>query len=89
MRAAHRFAALCLSAALALGSTAANAEGRIRIAQQFGFGYLILGVLQDQKLIEKHGRAQGLDVKVEWNRISGATANRDAITQESAKSGPK
>ena len=32
-------------------SSAAHAEGQIRIAQQFGIGYLILDVVQDQKLI--------------------------------------
>ncbi len=57
----------------------AQAEGRISIAQQFGIGYLILDVVQDQKLIEKYGKAQGLDIKVEWNQISGATAMNEAL----------
>ncbi len=59
-----------LLATLVLAGTAlaANAEGRISIAQQFGIGYLILDVLQDQKLIEKHGKAAGVDIKVEWSK---------------------
>ncbi|WP_298928975.1 ABC transporter substrate-binding protein [uncultured Ramlibacter sp.] len=65
--------------ALAAASLAVHAEGKISIAQQFGIGYLILDVLQDQKLIEKHGRAQGLDIQVEWSQISGATAMNEAL----------
>ena len=48
---------LIAGVALAGASLSAQAEGNIRIAQQFGIGYLLLDVLQDQKLIEKHGKA--------------------------------
>ncbi len=74
-----------LLATLVLAGTAlaANAEGRISIAQQFGIGYLILDVLQDQKLIEKHGKAAGVDIKVEWSQISGATAMNEALLANS------
>ena len=71
------------AAALASVSLAARAEGRISIAQQFGIGYLLLDVIQDQKLIEKHGKAAGLDVKVQWNQISGATAMNEALLANS------
>ena len=57
----------------------AAAEGRISIAQQFGIGYLILDVVRDQKLIEKHGKQAGLDIQVDWNSISGATAMNEAL----------
>src|SRR3982751_6435562 len=63
----------------ALSSSGAHAEGKISIAQQFGIGYLLLDVVQDQKLIEKHGKAQGLDIQVEWSQISGATAMNEAL----------
>ena len=66
-------------AASALFSTGAQAEGKISIAQQFGIGYLILDVVRDQQLIEKHGKEQGLDIKVDWNSISGATAMNEAL----------
>lgn len=56
-----------------------HAEGRIRIAQQFGIAYLVLDVVRDQQLIEKHAKAQGLDVKVQWEAISGATAMNEAL----------
>lgn len=57
----------------------ANAEGKIRIAQQFGISYLPLHVIRDQKLIEKHGKEQGLDIIVEWTRLSGGASINDAL----------
>ncbi|WP_051516842.1 ABC transporter substrate-binding protein [Herbaspirillum sp. RV1423] len=78
MRLTSLIAATAITAALGF-SADARAEGQIRIAQQFGIGYLILDVVQDQKLIEKHGKQQGLDIKVEWNSISGATAMNEAL----------
>ena len=57
-----RFASVLTAVALAAGAVAAHAEGQIRIAQQFGIGYLLLDVVQEQKLIEKHGKALGVDV---------------------------
>ncbi len=71
-------AALGLLGALTL-PLAAQAEGKISIAQQFGIGYLILHVVKDQQLIEKHGKAQGLDIEVDWRTISGATAMNEAL----------
>jgi len=53
-----------LAVATALISIGAQAEGKISIAQQFGIGYLILDVVRDQHLIEKHGKEQGLDIQV-------------------------
>ncbi|WP_263219664.1 ABC transporter substrate-binding protein [Pseudomonas atacamensis] len=77
-----RFALTLLAATLAAGalfSSGARAEGKISIAQQFGIGYLILDVVRDQQLIEKHGKAQGLEITVDWNSISGATAMNEAL----------
>ena len=80
----RRRAATALTAiALATAALSAQAEGSISIAQQFGIGYLILDVVQDQKLIEKHGKAAGVDIKVEWNQISGATAMNEALLANS------
>lgn len=78
-----RIVSVLTAVALATGAVAAHAEGKISIAQQFGIGYLLLDVVQDQKLIEKHGKAAGLDVKVEWNQISGATAMNEALLANS------
>lgn len=71
-------AAVMLGAGLAAASSA-HAEGRLRIAQQFGIVYLLLNVAQDQQLIEQHGKKQGLDIKVEWVQLSGGAAVNDAL----------
>ncbi|WP_313703182.1 ABC transporter substrate-binding protein [Massilia sp.] len=71
-------------AALALAAAVpAHAEGKIRIAGQFGVVYLLLNVAQDQKLIEKHGRKQGIDIDVDWIRLSGGAATNDALLSNS------
>lgn len=68
------------AAALALGvSSTAQAEGKIRIAEQFGIVYMLLNVAQDQKLIEKHGKKQGVDIDVDWVKLSGGSAVNDAL----------
>jgi ABC-type nitrate/sulfonate/bicarbonate transport system substrate-binding protein len=51
-------AALLLPAIVA--AAPAHAEGKIRIAEQYGVVYLLLNVAQDQKLIEKHGKKYGV-----------------------------
>jgi NitT/TauT family transport system substrate-binding protein len=71
--------ALLLAAALSLAALPAWAEGRIRIAQQFGIVYLLLNVADAQQLIQKHGRAEGLDIQVEFIRLSGGAAVNDAL----------
>ncbi|KAF1022620.1 MAG: hypothetical protein GAK30_00993 [Paracidovorax wautersii] len=78
-RFSRRAAVAILAGASLLAATAAHAEGRLRIAQQFGIGYLLLDVVRDQQLIEKHARQQGIDVQVEWAQISGATAMNEAL----------
>ena len=68
---------LALSASF--GGAARAAEGQLRIAKQFGVVYLLLNVVEDQKLIEKHGKAAGLDIKVEYVQLSGGSAVKDAL----------
>ncbi len=75
----HLATALGLIGALATPLTA-HAEGKISIAQQFGIGYLVLHVVKDRQLIEKHAKAHGLDdIEVQWRTISGATAMNEAL----------
>jgi NitT/TauT family transport system substrate-binding protein len=59
--------------------TVAHAEGEIRIAEQFGIVYLLLNVVRDQQLIEKHGKEEGIDIKVDWTQLSGGAAVNDAL----------
>jgi NitT/TauT family transport system substrate-binding protein len=81
----RRLTAVSLAAlaafSLALPAHTARAETReVRIAQQFGIGYLPLIVVRNQKLIEKHVVSAGLPpVKVTWARLSGGAATNDAL----------
>lgn len=73
-----------LLAALSLVAAApAHAEGKIRIAEQFGVVYLLLNVAQDQKLIEKHGKKAGVEIDVDWIKLSGGAATNDALLSNS------
>lgn len=74
-----RTLAALAAATLALAAVPAHAEGRLRIAEQYGVTYLLLNIAQEQKLIEKYGRQQGVDIKVEWTQISGGPAANDAL----------
>jgi NitT/TauT family transport system substrate-binding protein len=80
-----RLAAAAASLVLATGlaASAAHAEGQLRIAEQFGIVYLLLNVAQDQKLVEKHGKAAGIDIKVEYVKLSGGSAVNDALLSDS------
>ena len=76
-------AAIGLGFSLIAGSlvapSVAQAEGEIRIAEQFGIVYLLLNVVRDQNLIEKYGKQEGLDIKVDWTQLSGGAAVNDAL----------
>jgi NitT/TauT family transport system substrate-binding protein len=74
----HQFAA-ALGLAAIVAATPAQAEGKLRIAQQFGITYLLLNVAQDQKLIEKHGKQLGVPIAVDWVQLSGGNAVNDAL----------
>jgi NitT/TauT family transport system substrate-binding protein len=72
-------------------TTSAFAEGQIRIAEQYGIAFLPLHVIRDQKLIEKYGREDGLDIKVEWAKLSGGASMNDGLLSGSidvAAAGP-
>jgi NitT/TauT family transport system substrate-binding protein len=64
-----RLGSMALCAALGLAAfPAANAEmSEIHVSRQYGISYLPLMIMEDQKLIEKHAKAAGVDVKVEWS----------------------
>ena len=65
---------------LALLSPAVRAElAEINVAQQYGIGYLSLMMMEEQKLIEKHAKAAGLDVKVNWAKFAGGNVMNDAL----------
>ena len=70
---------ISLLASSFLAPSVAHAEGEIRIAEQFGIVYLLLNVVRDQQLIEKHGKEEGIDIKVDWTQLSGGAAINDAL----------
>src|SRR3954462_4301048 len=70
---------LALSAALWLAGPAAAAANTLRIAKQFGIGYLPLTIMEEKKLLEEHGRKLGLDIKTEWVQFTGGTPMNEAI----------
>jgi NitT/TauT family transport system substrate-binding protein len=73
--------AAALAAILALSATTATAEtSTIRVAQQFGLGYLPLMIMEDQKLVEKAVEAAGLPaVTVTWAKVGGPSSVNDAL----------
>ncbi len=66
-----------LSCALA---PALHAEmGEIHVSRQYGISYLPLMIMEDEKLIEKHAKASGVDVKVEWSKFASGAVMNDAM----------
>jgi hypothetical protein len=71
---------IALALATVVLSPAASAElPEINIAQQYGIGYLSLMVMEEQKLVEKHAKAAGVDVKVNWAKFAGGNVMNDAL----------
>ena len=76
------------AAALAMGllafvaaSSEALAEAKeLRVAKQFGLGYLQFFVMEDQKLVEQHAKKAGLgDVAVTWSQFRSSDVMNDAL----------
>src|SRR2546421_2152330 len=71
---------LVLAAAIAITTFPARAEmTEITVAQQYGIGYLTLMLMEEKKLIEKHAKAAGADVKVGWVKLAGSNVMNDAL----------
>ena len=70
-------------AALAVATVARAELSEINVAQQYGISYLPLMIMEDQKLIEKHAKAAGLDVKVGWAKFAGGNVMNDALLSNS------
>ncbi len=80
----RRYAVLALVTLLAPGLAGAETK-EVRIARQYGLGYLPLLVLEDQKLIERRAAEAGLgEVKVTWAVLGGGAASNDALLSGSA-----
>lgn len=75
------FAAIAALAISLVPVTAVHAEqAELRVAEQFGIGYLPFVVMRKQGLIEKHAAKLGLDaVKVNWLQFGGGSSMNDAL----------
>jgi NitT/TauT family transport system substrate-binding protein len=69
-----------LCVALASFAAIARAEmSEINVAQQYGISYLPLMLMEEKKLIEKHAKAAGVEVKVGWSKFAGGNVMNDAL----------
>jgi NitT/TauT family transport system substrate-binding protein len=74
-----------LAAAVAVLATiliprGASAEANVvRVAKQFGVGYMQYMVMQELKLIEKQAKAAGLDITTEWATFRSSDVMNDAL----------
>jgi NitT/TauT family transport system substrate-binding protein len=76
--------ALPLAALLTVPFVASAEVREVRLAKQYGLGYLPLIIMEEQRLIEKNTKAAGLgDVKVTWATLGGGSAMNDAILSNS------
>ena len=51
----------------------------VRLARQFGIGYMPLTLVQEKGLLEKHAKAAGVDVTTEWLRFTGGSGMNEAL----------
>lgn len=65
----------------------AFAQQPVRVGTGFGIGFLPLMIADELDLIEKHGRAAGLNLRGEFQRFSGSAAMNDAILSGSVDAG--
>ena len=79
---AHRVCTL-LIASLGMVAAASAEMSEIKVAQQYGISYLPLMIMEEQKLIEKHAKAQGIDVTVGWAKFAGGNVMNDALLSSS------
>jgi len=71
--------ALCAALGLAALPAASAEMSEIHVSRQYGISYLPLMIMEDQKLIEKHAKAAGVDVKVEWSKFASGAVMNDAL----------
>ncbi len=72
---------LLIAVILGAYPAAAPAEtGEVRVAKQYGLGYLQMMLMEEQKLVEKHAKVAGLgDIKVSWSTFRSSDVMNDAL----------
>jgi NitT/TauT family transport system substrate-binding protein len=72
--------AIGLIVALLLALPARAEVSELRVAKQYGLGYLQMMMMEDQKLIEKHAKAAGLgELAVTWATFRSSDVMNDAL----------
>lgn len=62
------------------GVAQATESSEVSLARQFGDSYLPMMIMEQQNLVEKHARTNGLGgIKVSWKAVSGGAAANDAL----------
>ena len=86
MNTGPRFARCCALGLLALvfaasvAGPAAAEVSELKVAEQFGISYLPLMIMEEQKLVEKYARANGVaDLQVGWAKFAGGNVMNDAL----------
>src|SRR5205085_12627314 len=74
---------VAIAAWFAPGSAARAEANMVRVAKQFGVGYMQYMVMQELKLIEKHAKAAGLDITTEWATFRSSDVMNDALISAS------
>lgn len=77
-----------LAVFMAVSSGAAKAQQEIKIGVGFGISFLPMYIVDEFKLIEKHGKSNGLDLKTSYHRFSGSGPMQDAIISGAIDMGP-
>lgn len=71
---------LFAASALLTTATAASAEvGQIRIAKQYGLGFLPIMIMESKGFFDKRAKEANLDVKAEWLTLGGPAAANEAL----------
>ena len=83
MRAARSLIALGMAVAVVVATPARAEMAEIKVAQQYGISYLPLMIMEEQRLIERHAKAAGVDVKVGWAKFAGGNVMNDALLSSS------
>jgi NitT/TauT family transport system substrate-binding protein len=78
-----RFLAAAAMATLMMAGSVSSALAEaktLRVAKQYGLGYIQLMIMEDQKLVEKHAKAAGLgDITVDWSTFRSSDVMNDAL----------
>jgi NitT/TauT family transport system substrate-binding protein len=79
-RSAFAVLVMCALTTCVFASSARSEVSELKIAKQYGISYLPLMLMEADKLVEKHTKADGLgDVKVTWATFAGGFVMNDAI----------